>query len=99
MHNVQNPIIIDQNYCDRRRMVCKQEESTVQVSDVLYQNIKGTSATQVAIMFDCSQSHECENIILQDVELQLPQHRVHAEALCNNVDLTHIGRVTPLCPN
>ncbi|XP_060967147.1 uncharacterized protein LOC115711203 isoform X3 [Cannabis sativa] len=99
MHNVQNPIIIDQNYCDRRRMVCKQEESTVQVSDVLYQNIKGTSATQVAIMFDCSQSHECENIILQDVELQLPQHRAHAEALCNNVDLTHIGRVTPLCPN
>ncbi|KAK1399957.1 hypothetical protein POM88_009820 [Heracleum sosnowskyi] len=36
------------------------QKSAVLVKNVVYQNITGTSATDVAIKFDCSQSHPCE---------------------------------------
>ncbi|CAN0917359.1 unnamed protein product [Linum grandiflorum] len=42
MNNVSNPIIIDQNYCDQNEP-CHQQGSAVQVSNVVYKNIKGTS--------------------------------------------------------
>ncbi|KEH23656.1 endo polygalacturonase [Medicago truncatula] len=36
MDNVTNPIIIDQNYCDKKKMSCKQMDSAVQISNVSY---------------------------------------------------------------
>ncbi|EXC20044.1 hypothetical protein L484_015722 [Morus notabilis] len=97
MHNVQNPIIIDQNYCDKKKP-CKEQISAVQVKDVLYQNIKGTSTSDVAIKFDCSKSFGCEGIVLRDVDLRRKQGDHVAEAFCNNVEFTDIGDVSPLCP-
>ena len=64
----------------------------------MYQNIKGTSSSKVAIKFDCSESFKCEGIVLQDVELRR-QRGDNAKALCNNVELTDIGHVAPHCPN
>ncbi|CAN6837249.1 unnamed protein product [Brassica oleracea] len=46
MDNVKNPIIIDQNYCDKDKS--EQQESAVRVNNVVYRNISGTSATDVA---------------------------------------------------
>ncbi|KAI4381498.1 hypothetical protein MLD38_007565 [Melastoma candidum] len=43
MQSVSNPIIIDQNYCDQAQP-CKNQKSAVQVKDVVYENIRGTSA-------------------------------------------------------
>ncbi|XP_022734576.1 polygalacturonase QRT2-like [Durio zibethinus] len=95
MHNVSNPIIIDQNYCDRQKP-CSKQVSAVQVSNVLYQNIRGTSASNVAMKFDCSRSFPCQGIFLQDVALR-PQEEDIAEASCSNVRLSYIGNVSPPC--
>nr|XP_028946402.1 polygalacturonase-like isoform X4 [Malus domestica] len=96
MHNVTNPILIDQYYCDRK-IPCKEQRSAVEVKNVVYKNIKGTSASDVAIKFDCSKSFPCLGIILQDINLQ-HEGRKTAKALCNNVNVTSIGVVCPLCP-
>ncbi|KAG8646699.1 hypothetical protein MANES_09G024100v8 [Manihot esculenta] len=64
MHNVSNPIIINQYYCDHHKP-CKEQKSAVKVKNVMYKNIKGTSATEVAIKFDCSKAYPCQDILLQ----------------------------------
>ncbi|XP_038972681.1 polygalacturonase-like [Phoenix dactylifera] len=93
MHGVQNPIIIDQSYCDSQEP-CKQQDSAVEVSNVTYNNIKGTSASKVAIKFDCSTTVPCHDIVLQDVDLVGEGHA--ATSLCNHVNWTKEGNVIPL---
>ncbi|XP_021283060.1 polygalacturonase-like [Herrania umbratica] len=95
MVNVTYPIIINQNYCDQDKP-CKEQSSAVQVKNVLYENIKGTSASEVAIKFDCSESHPCEGLVLQNVCLQ-EQGDETAKAVCNNVKLSEED-VSPQCP-
>ncbi|KAI3471592.1 hypothetical protein Pfo_028242, partial [Paulownia fortunei] len=50
MQNVKNPIIIDQQYCDQDKP-CQEQGSAVQVKNVVYQNIKGTSASDILGFF------------------------------------------------
>ncbi|XWS59132.1 hypothetical protein CRYUN_Cryun08bG0095900 [Craigia yunnanensis] len=95
MYNVSNPIIIDQNYCDQDKP-CKGQPSAVQVQNVVYQNIQGTSSSDVAIDFDCSKSRPCQGITLQNVNLKGEGKEV-ATATCNNVQTTIIGNVSPGC--
>ncbi|XVF82239.1 hypothetical protein PTKIN_Ptkin16aG0029400 [Pterospermum kingtungense] len=96
MNNVRNPIIIDQNYCDRHKP-CKEQSSAVQVKNVAYKNIKGTSASEVAIKFNCSKNRPCQGIALQNVNLQEQGDRA-AKAICNNVKLSEGEDVFPQCP-
>ncbi|KAK3021840.1 hypothetical protein RJ639_046229, partial [Escallonia herrerae] len=96
MHDVSNPIIIDQNYCDEDEP-CNQQGSAVQVKNVVYQNIKGTSASDVAIKFDCSKSFPCQGIVLEEINL-VRQGGKAAKAVCNNVRLNQMGGVSPHCP-
>lgn len=91
MNDVTNPIIIDQNYCDHKTKDCKQQKSAVQVKNVLYQNIRGTSASGDAITLNCSQSVPCQGIVLQSVQLQ------NGRAECNNVQPAYKGVVSPRC--
>lgn len=77
----------------------KSQRSAVQVENVVYKNIKGTSASDVALKFDCSKSFPCLGIVLQDIKLE-HQGEKTAKALCNNIDFTIIGVVSPSCtPN
>ncbi|KAK2975713.1 hypothetical protein RJ640_010772 [Escallonia rubra] len=96
MHDVSNPIIIDQNYCDQDEP-CNQQGSAVQVKNVVYQNIKGTSASDVAIKFDCSKSFPCQGIVLEEINL-VKQGGKAAKAACSNVRLNQMGGVSPHCP-
>ncbi|CAK9184875.1 unnamed protein product [Ilex paraguariensis] len=96
MHDVTNPIIIDQNYCDQAKS-CTQKSSAVQVKNVVYQNIKGTSASDVAMKFDCSKSFPCQGIVLQNINL-VKEGGGASEAQCNSVSLTKMGTVSPHCP-
>ncbi|GKV32590.1 hypothetical protein SLEP1_g41184 [Rubroshorea leprosula] len=95
MNNVTNPIIIDQDYCDQDK-ACKEQNSAVQVQNVLYQNIRGSSASDVAIKFDCSKSHPCLGVVLQDVKLGGDGGGVTAQ--CDNVNMDQLGDVSPSCP-
>ncbi|XP_050364772.1 polygalacturonase [Argentina anserina] len=90
MNDVTNPIIIDQNYCDTSDGKCKQQSKAVKVQNVLYQNIRGTSASNDAIIFDCSKSVPCRGIVLQNVQLD-------KGAECSNVNLAYKGNVSPRC--
>ncbi|XP_042514364.1 polygalacturonase [Macadamia integrifolia] len=95
MNSVTNPIIIDQNYCDEVEP-CKEQKSAVEVKQVMYKNIKGTSASEVAVIFDCSKSFPCSGISLQDINLA--RGGGTASTLCENVKWTQIGSVSPTCP-
>ncbi|GAY67263.1 hypothetical protein CUMW_255180, partial [Citrus unshiu] len=53
MKNVDNPIVIDQNYCPDNKN-CPGKSSGVKISDVTYQDIHEASATEIAVKFDCS---------------------------------------------
>ncbi|XP_031263602.1 polygalacturonase-like [Pistacia vera] len=92
MQNVQNPIVIDQNYCPHN-LNCPGQVSGVKISDVMYQDIRGTSATAVAIKFDCSTKYPCTGIRLQNVNLTYLNQV--AQSSCNNVIGKTLGLVKP----
>ncbi|PQM41849.1 exopolygalacturonase-like [Prunus yedoensis var. nudiflora] len=68
MVNVGNPVFIDQQYCPYSQ--CAQKApSTVQISSVTFANIKGTSATPVAVQLMCSRKLPCQNVWLEDIDI------------------------------
>ncbi|KAK9289264.1 hypothetical protein L1049_017740 [Liquidambar formosana] len=68
--------------------------SGVKISDVIYQDIHGTSATEIAVKFDCSSKYPCSGIRLQDVKLTYRNQE--AEASCVNAGGTASGLVLPM---
>ncbi|XP_058226753.1 probable polygalacturonase At1g80170 isoform X2 [Rhododendron vialii] len=68
MENVSNPIIIDQYYCDSP-VTCQNQSLAVKVEDISFVGIKGTSATEEAIKFACSETFPCERLYLEDIQL------------------------------
>ncbi|KAK4349343.1 hypothetical protein RND71_032098 [Anisodus tanguticus] len=92
MNNVQNPIIINQNYCPNNEN-CPEQGSSVKISGITYQDIHGTSATEVAVKFDCSKKYPCSGIKMQDVNLSYKDHP--AEASCVNAGGRASGLVKP----
>ncbi|XP_034703377.1 polygalacturonase-like [Vitis riparia] len=68
MENVKNPIIIDQNYCDQETP-CKEQNSAVQIRNIVYRNITGMSATKMTTIFKCSKTLPCQGIMLKDINL------------------------------
>uniref|UniRef100_A0A7N0TWU5 Polygalacturonase n=1 Tax=Kalanchoe fedtschenkoi TaxID=63787 RepID=A0A7N0TWU5_KALFE len=82
MKNAKNPIIIDQNYCPDNKG-CPNQTSGVQISDVAYINIRGTSAKARAIILDCSPSSPCFGIHLEDIDLKYMDAAVFSS--CKNI--------------
>nr|GEW44038.1 probable polygalacturonase At3g15720 [Tanacetum cinerariifolium] len=83
LENVQNPIIIDQHYClssTYTNCLVPNSETGVQVSDVTYMNIYGTSASHRAITFNCSETLKCTNIVTKNVQITGGEN-----AYCKNV--------------
>ncbi|GAB2268722.1 hypothetical protein Dimus_003671 [Dionaea muscipula] len=66
MDNVDNPIIIDQNYCPEND--CPKGNSHVKISDVKYRNITGSSRSQFAVNLQCSGTDPCR-VELIDIDL------------------------------
>ncbi|XP_028764872.1 polygalacturonase [Neltuma alba] len=92
MHNVFNPIIIDQRYCPGAPS-CHHQNSGVKISSVRYEDIKGTSRSKMAINLDCSASTPCEGITLRDIKLTYA-HGLET-SLCRNAAGTASGYVIP----
>ncbi|GAA0150857.1 hypothetical protein LIER_09705 [Lithospermum erythrorhizon] len=81
--SVKYPIIIDQNYCDIRGK-CKELDTGVQISQVLYRGMYGTSFTDAAIVLNCSRVVPCYGISMEYIRLTpaITERRVTAE--CGN---------------
>ncbi|KAM2564279.1 hypothetical protein TB2_012579 [Malus domestica] len=63
-----NPIVIDQLYCPYKK--CDNlPPSEVKINDVIFKNIKGSSATALSLKIVCSSGSPCENVELADVVL------------------------------
>lgn len=94
MDNVQNPIIIDQLYCPQGN--CNQQiASHVQVRDITYRNIWGTSATKEAETFQCSKSFPCKNIVLHDINLVHKGNEGPASSSCAFANGVSSGKQSP----
>ena len=68
------------------------------VSDITYQNIRGSSATQDAIKFDCSRTVPCKGIDVQNVDLESEGGEATI-ASCQNVRFVNGGTFSPQCSN
>ncbi|KAA3481437.1 polygalacturonase-like isoform X1 [Gossypium australe] len=83
MRNVQNPIVIDQNYCPHNEH-CPGQVSGIKIKDIRYENIRGTSLTPIAIKFDCSPKNPCTEISLGNINLTYLDK--DAQSFCCNVE-------------
>ncbi|KAM1722783.1 hypothetical protein ACFX11_021448 [Malus domestica] len=92
MENVSNPIIIDQFYCDSPK-TCQNLTSAVQITQVMYKNIYGTTKSAKAMKFACSDTVPCRNIVLTDVNLEKEDGQV--ETYCNSAQGFGYGIVHP----
>ncbi|KAL2336107.1 hypothetical protein Fmac_010553 [Flemingia macrophylla] len=92
MDKVENPIIIDQNYCPNNQG-CPGQTSGIKISQITYSNIKGSSATPEAVTFDCSPSNPCQGIKLQDINLSY--NNKSATSSCKNIVGTSSGTLVP----
>lgn len=70
-----------------------EQDFGVKISDVKYQDIHGSSATEVAVKFDCSKKYPCSGIKLQDIKLTYKNQA--AQASCSNVGGTASGFLQP----
>jgi polygalacturonase len=94
MYDVKNPIIIDQNYCDRAKP-CGEQESAVQVSGVVFKNIRGTTSTKDAIKMNCSENVPCQGITLQNIDLEMQDGKGSTRSTCRNAKWREFGAVHP----
>ncbi|KAK4413373.1 protein NRT1/ PTR FAMILY 5.10 [Sesamum alatum] len=92
MENVSNPIIIDQFYCDSPK-TCKNQSSAIAISQIMYLNISGTSRSQTAMKFACSDAVPCTDIVLNDIDIQSKDGTV--ETYCNSASGFYFGYVHP----
>ncbi|PPS15955.1 hypothetical protein GOBAR_AA04632 [Gossypium barbadense] len=92
MEDVANPIIIDQFYCDSPK-TCQNQTSAVQISQIMYRNISGTTKSKEAMKFACSDTTPCSNIVLSNINLEKKDGT--AETYCNSAQGFGYGIVHP----
>ncbi|KAL0319161.1 UNVERIFIED_CONTAM: putative polygalacturonase [Sesamum angustifolium] len=93
MKNVSNPIVIDQYYCDSPE-TCGNQTSAVSIDSIYFCNIKGTSATEEAIRFACSDSYPCKRLYLENIQLTASSG-IAAKSFCWKAYGTSTGPVYP----
>ncbi|XP_020113659.1 exopolygalacturonase-like [Ananas comosus] len=81
MINISNPIIINQLYCPGHG--CTKKPSQIQIGDIRFRRIRGTSRTETAINLQCSEDVPCKNVELDDVKLTCAGRRGWS---CSNVN-------------
>ncbi|KAK4428027.1 putative polygalacturonase [Sesamum alatum] len=93
MQNVSNPVVIDQYYCDSPEP-CGNQTSAVGIDSVYFRNIRGTSATEEAMTFACSDSYPCKRLYLENIDLT-PSSGIAAKSFCWKAYGTSAGLVYP----
>ncbi|WMV39494.1 hypothetical protein MTR67_032879 [Solanum verrucosum] len=97
MENVHNPILIDQQYCPTPSCSDQlgQDNSKVQISNVTFSNIWGTSSSKVAVTLKCSKLVPCKNVQLENINLKYHGRGGPATSSCLNVIGDSYGRQSP----
>ncbi|XP_031283013.1 exopolygalacturonase-like [Pistacia vera] len=90
MVNVSNPIIIDQAYCPHNDCNAK-HPSRVKINNVSFKNIRGTSATPVAVKLACSSGVPCDGVELANIDLKYIGKEGPISSECSNVKPKVIG--------
>lgn len=67
----------------------------MQISDVTYNHILGTSNGETAVAFSCSKSTPCKNIIMKDIDIGHVQDGKKISSYCSNVRGIADPRVFP----
>nr|AML47762.1 putative polygalacturonase [Triticum aestivum]AOZ21505.1 putative polygalacturonase precursor [Triticum aestivum] len=99
MRNVANPIVIDQHYSSasnsNRGTPCgTPNASAVAVEKIKYIDITGTSATERAVTFACSDAMPCKHLYLDGVNLKTVGGG-STSAYCHQAFGKHVGDVLP----
>ncbi|KAJ1704618.1 hypothetical protein LUZ63_004397 [Rhynchospora breviuscula] len=93
MNNVYNPIIIDQNYCPYYNCD-RSAPSKVKLSNIFFKDITGSSKSQAAVTVKCSQAAPCQNVNLQNVNLQYTGGS-NPTAVCSYANIAFSGTKVP----
>ena len=67
----------------------------MKISDVKFRNIRGFSASKVAVKLQCSEGMPCEGVELGDIDLQYSGKEASAISACSNVVGKTFGSVVP----
>ncbi|CAN6346003.1 unnamed protein product [Urochloa humidicola] len=96
MRNVTNPIIVDQGNSNdpSNSSEAVPAGTTVQVQQIEYVDITGTSASENAITFSCSDATPCKHLSLSNVNLTRVDGR-NASSYCYNAFGRSSGTVIP----
>ncbi|KAK1279093.1 hypothetical protein QJS04_geneDACA007203 [Acorus gramineus] len=93
MDNVLNPIIIDGEYCPTGE--CTDQASRVSISDVSFNNVRGTSASLIAVNFMCSSAAPCKSIRLSNINLTPIYGDTPTTSSCKNALGSSLGKQQP----
>ncbi|CAA0341184.1 putative glycosidase [Arabidopsis thaliana] len=94
MIDVQSPINIDQRYCPNPP--CSfQSFSKIQIRDVKFQNIWGTSTAKEAVKLQCSKNVPCKNVQLFNINIVHRGRDGPATSVCENVGGWIGGKISP----
>lgn len=72
----------------------QKEKSLVEVSNVKFSDINGTSACPIAVSIECSESKPCQGIELNNINLSLSDGG-ETTSLCANANITYSGTQNP----
>ncbi|KAJ5909211.1 hypothetical protein N7495_001893 [Penicillium taxi] len=86
IENTDKPIVLDQCYFDVNETECAKYPSQVNVTNIIFDNIYGTSSGdwgKVVVGLTCSPSAVCSNILLERINLTSPSG--YSEITCDNI--------------
>ncbi|EPS63573.1 hypothetical protein M569_11211 [Genlisea aurea] len=87
---VRNPVLIDQHYCPSDS--CSHgDESMVQIRDVKFVGVRGSSADRVGVTIECSKDRPCQGIEFVGLHLTMEQGQ-STMAYCSNANGQFVGR-------
>ncbi|XP_038998463.1 probable polygalacturonase At1g80170 [Hibiscus syriacus] len=84
------PIVIDQFYFPHKQ--CKNQTSGVEISNVSYEEIHGTSHKEIAVQLSCSESTPCKNITTKNINLKNEDQNDNTLSYCHNAHGLRNGR-------
>ena len=74
------------------------QRSAVRVSNIVYDQIYGTSDKKIAVEFSCSKSVPCYNIIMRNINLHSTEDGTQTSSICQNVRGLRNGDIIPDVP-